>query len=245
MRYTRHSDKLAVREMVAGKIGKQHLIPLYAHADRLTRDLWERLPRSFMMKPNHGSGWTYLVRDKATEDFDALVGMTANWLRKNYYYFYRERQYRAIKPVLLFEKELDDGSGRDEGLADYKVFCFHGRALMIKVITRIPDKRRILYDREWNKLDVRYNISNHGDIEKPAALKEILSIAERLAEGIDFVRIDLYSTPEGVFFGEYTLTPLTASDPFDPPAFDAYLGDLWADQTGEAAARMKDWRVKT
>lgn len=240
-RYTAHSDKLAVRKIVAEKIGVQHLIPLYAHADRLTRDVWERLPRSFMLKPNHGSGWTYLVGDKAAEDFDALVRMTEIWLRKNYYYFYRERQYRAIKPTLLFEKLLDDGSDRNEGLADYKFFCFHGRALMIKVITRIPDKRRILYDRDWNKLDVRYKITNHGGVERPAALEEMLSIAEKLSEGIDFVRIDLYSTPYGVFFGEYTLTPLTASDPFDPPEFDAFLGNLWADPEAAHTASFERW----
>lgn len=243
-RYTVHSDKLAVRALVLGKIGAQHLIPLYAHAERLDRDLWERLPPSFMVKPNHGSGWTHLVRDKDDEDFEALVRKTDGWLRKNYYYTYRERQYRAIEPALLFEKLIDDGSGRAEGLADYKIFCFHGRALMVKVITRIPTKRRILYDRDWNKLGVRYNITNHGDIERPALLEELLSVAERLAEGIDFVRIDLYSTPDGVFFGEYTLTPLTGSDPFDPPEFDGFLGTLWADPEAARSATLERWHEK-
>lgn len=242
--YRAYTDKLAVRAIVADRIGAHHLVPLHAQADRLTRDLWDSLPDSFMLKPNHGSGWSHPVRHKRDEDFGAAVRKTEDWLRKDYYYMYRERQYHGIAPCLLFEKLLDDRSGRPEGLADYKIFCFHGRALMIKVITRIPDKRRILYDRDWNKLTVRYNIANHGHVERPARLPELLSVAERLADGFDFVRIDLYALPEGVFFGEYTLTPLTASDPFDPPEFDAFLGTLWADPTAARFVNFERWHEK-
>jgi len=239
--YRAFTDKLAVRAIVADRIGPQHLVPLHAQAGHLTQDLWDNLPASFMLKPNHGSGWAYPVRNKQDEDFEAVVRKSEEWLRTNYYYMYRERQYRDIAPVLLFEKLLDDRSGRPEGLADYKVFCFHGRALMIKVITRIPEKRRILYDRDWNKLDVCYKVANRGHVERPAALTEMLSLAERLADGFDFVRIDLYCQPEGVFFGEYTLTPLAASDPFDPPEFDAFLGTLWADPAAAYTARFERW----
>lgn len=248
-----YCDKLAVRDYVARKVGAEHLVPLYAAADRLTPELWERLPDSFMLKPNHGSSWTRLVLDKRTEDFDALAALTDGWLRMNYYYLYRESQYRPIKPVLLFEKVLvqggDDAAASSGGeavgqdLVDYKIFCFHGRARLVHVLLHYPVKRRLLYDLDWNKLDVRYKRPNDGHIPRPARLEDMLAIAESLAVGFEFVRVDLFSVPEGVFFGELTLTPLVGSDKFDPPDFDRYLGELWAGTGDTGLGAMARWRA--
>lgn len=48
-----------------------------------------------------------------------------------------------------------------------------------------------------------------------------------------FVRIDLYDTPNGVFFGEFTPRPILRANRF-VPRIDAWLGDLW-----EQAERMQ------
>lgn len=240
-RYQRYCDKLAVRDWVAGRIGAQHLVPLHASADRLTPALWERLPNAFMLKPTHGSSWFRLVRDKRAERYETLAAMTDAWLRMNYYHFYRERQYRNIRPALLFEQVL--GGGRAGGLVDYKFFCFHGKAVFVYVLIELGRKRRLLYDLDWNKLAVRYKSDNDGDYPRPAALDEMRRIAETLAEGFDFVRVDLYSVPEGVRFGEMTFTPLTGSDAFDPPAFDDYLGAIWAAGDGGRTADISAWRA--
>lgn len=235
-----YCDKLAARELVARKIGAKYLVPLLATADRLTPDLWDRLPDAFMLKPNHGSSWYRLIRDKRAESFDELATVTANWLNKDYYYYYREGQYRGIEPVLLFEQVLY-GDRVDE-LVDYKFFCFHGKAMMVYVMWEKPVKHRLLYDLAWNKLAVRYEDPNDGHHPRPAALEEMRSVAETLAKGFEFVRVDLFSAPEGVFFGELTFTPLVGADRFDPPAFDAFLGALWDDPGGSRAGEMAQWR---
>jgi hypothetical protein len=240
-RYQRYCDKLAVREWVAGRVGAQHLVPLHASADRLTPELWDRLPDAFMLKPTHGSSWFRLVQDKRAERYETLAAMTDAWLRMNYYYFYRERQYRSIRPALLFEKVL--GGGRAGGLVDYKFFCFHGKALFVYVLIELGRKRRLLYDLDWNKLAVRYKADNDGDYPRPAALDEMRTIAETLAQGFDFVRVDLYSVPEGTLFGEMTFTPLTGSDGFDPPAFDDFLGTIWASSDGGKDVDLSPWRA--
>lgn len=239
-KYEPYCDKLAVRAFVAQAVGAKYLVPLYATADRLTADLWDRLPPSFMLKPNHGSSWAWLIRDKSRESFDRVSRVAGNWLRMNYYHCYRERQYEHIKPALLFEHVLN-GSQVDE-LVDFKFFCFYGKAQMVYVLRQRPSKSRLLYDLNWNKLDVRYKVSNEGHFPRPAALEEMRYVAESLAQGFDFVRVDLFSTTEGVFFGELTFTPLTGSDGFDPPDFDDYLGRLWADAGANRTCDFSPWR---
>lgn len=243
------ADKLAVRDYVAQKVGPYYLVPLHARADRLTRDLWDRLPDSFMLKPNHGSGWSHLVQNKEEEDFDAVAARSDNWLAKNYYYFYREMQYRWIAPALMFEEVVTEGSGifnpetsdSHGELVDYKILCFHGRPLLIFAILWGPPRQRLFYDFDWNKLNVSQKLSNESDLPRPAGLDEMYRVAETLSKGFDFVRVDLFSVPRGIYFGELTFTPLAGSDPIDPPEFDAFLGNLWGDPKAARTATFERW----
>jgi hypothetical protein len=238
--YAPYCDKLAVRDFVAREAGAKYLVPLHAAAESLTPDLWDRLPPSFMLKPNHGSSWFWLIRDKSRERFDRVSAVAGNWLRMNYYHYYRERQYANIRPALLFEHVLN--GDRVDDLVDFKFFCFHGTAQMVYVLNQRPSKSRLLYDLNWNKLRVRYKVSNEGHYPRPAALEEMRSVAETLARGFDFVRVDMFSVAEGVFFGELTFTPLAGSDRFDPTEFDDYLGQLWGDPEANRLCDFSPWR---
>jgi len=239
-RYQDYCDKRAARDLVGPKIGPDYMVPLHATADSLTREVWDRLPNAFMIKPNHGSGWFRMVRDKSAEDFDALVALTDGWLGQNFYYIRRETQYRQIKPCLLFEKALFwDGGDR---LADYKIHCFHGKIAYIQVVLREPFKRRLLFDTNWNKLRVRNDYPNDADFPQPPRLGEMCTIAETLSADFDYVRVDLFNVPDGVFFAELTFTPDVGADGFDPVAFDDYLGALWAGTVEASLSGMAAWR---
>jgi len=241
-RYAPYCDKLAVRDFAAERVGPGYLVPLHATADALTPELWERLPNAFMIKPSHGSGWSRLVSDKSAEDFDAIAALTRRWLQSDYAVTYRETQYRHIRPTLMFEHVLHmDGPS---GLIDFKFFCFHGKAQLVHAVAWRPKKRRLLYDLDWNKLDVRYNISNTGYIPRPPALDEMRTVAEKLAAGFPFVRVDLFNVPEGVFFGELTFSPLAGTEGFQPTAFDDYLGRLWGDPDFNRANDVSQWRIR-
>ena len=47
------------------------------------------------------------------------------------------------------------------------------------------------------------------NIEKVDSLEEMIQMAEKLAEGIPFVRVDLYQADGKIYFGEMTFTPAT------------------------------------
>ncbi len=238
-KYRAYSDKLQVRDFVGRKIGPKYLVPLYGTAEQLTENLWDSLPEAFILKPNHGSGWSRFVWNKSADSFDAVAAVAASWLKKDFYFIRREGQYRNIKPCLLFEKILAGDGG--EFPVDYKFFCFHGKTRCVQVTLPKPFKRKLFYDLDWTKLRVRYRVPNFGEIARPAALEEMRSIAEALAEGFDFVRVDVYSVREGVFFGELAPTAAAAVC-LDPPDFDEYLGGLWTGAYRTSAPDLAHWR---
>ena len=44
-------------------------------------------------------------------------------------------------------------------------------------------------------------------VKRPDKLEEMICMAEKLGEGIPFVRVDLYLADRKIYFGEMTFTP--------------------------------------
>ncbi|HEX7909380.1 MAG TPA: ATP-grasp fold amidoligase family protein [Paraburkholderia sp.] len=231
-RYIGLTDKLSVRDYIAGKIGEKHLIPLISTPDALTREVFDALPASFVMKANHGSNFVEVVRNKSETSFEQLQLLAERWLSTDFYYIARERHYREIKPRIYFEQLLLDRSGQIP--ADYKVHCFGGRpGRPIIYILVISDRfgsatHGDVYDADWNHLDVA--IGHYKQSARPAPrpknLQSVLDIAVTLCEDFDYVRVDLYAPDNQVFFGELTFTPGAGVLPFTPDSIDYEWGRL-------------------
>jgi hypothetical protein len=71
-RWSSLADKLRVREYVRERIGEKYLIPLLAAPDVFTKDVFDSLPSSFVMKANHGSNFVEVVWDKSKRSFEEL-----------------------------------------------------------------------------------------------------------------------------------------------------------------------------
>jgi hypothetical protein len=56
----------------------------------------------------------------------------------------------------------------------------------------------------------------------------MIKLAEEIAAEFDFMRVDLFDTPHGVFFGETTPYPGSGLSPFSPNSFDYFLGSHWS-----------------
>jgi len=69
---TELTDKLTVRDYVAKKLGENHLIPLLAAPKIFTKEVFDALPDSFVMKANHGSSYVKVVRNKSATSFEEL-----------------------------------------------------------------------------------------------------------------------------------------------------------------------------
>jgi hypothetical protein len=229
-RYAQLTDKLAVRDYVARKIGEEYLIPVLAAPEALTQAVFDALPREFVMKANHGCNYVKLVHDKSLTSFGELKNLADKWLSTNFYRESRERHYREIKPRIYFEKLLRASDGKIP--ADLKVHVFdpRGAATVYTVVIsdRFGDVHGDFYDEHWNRLDIAvgdYPRSEHP-VPRPVNWDDIRRLATTLAEDFEYVRVDLYA-PEGkIFFGELTFTPGAGVFPFTPDRIDYEWGSL-------------------
>jgi len=223
--YTQCADKVAVRDYVASVIGPQYLNQLYWVGTDLREARQTPLPNRFIIKSNQGSGTTLLVKDATVFDWEAAHLETQRWLRSDHSVYFAEWQYRWIKPRLLIERLLTAKDGSVP--VDYKFFCFYGRMELVQVdFERFTAHSRALFDRHFNRLPVRYQFPSYGGaFEKPVCFEELVQLAERLAGGEPFVRVDFYDV-EGPVFGEMTYHPGAGLEHFVPPEWDLRLGAL-------------------
>ena len=75
---------------------------------------------------------------------------------------------------------------------------------------------------------------------KPSNLDTMIDICRKLSEDFDFVRVDLYSIHDQVFFGELTHYPAAGFGKFNPPAFDLEMGSYW-NVSAQSGAQSRKW----
>ena len=201
-------DKYRVREWVKQQCGDGMLIPLLGVWDKFEDIDFEKLPRSFVLKCNHGSGMNAIVKDKESLSTYWLKKKFDSWMETNFAYkFGLELQYKDINPKIIAEEYLENDENE---LFDYKFWCFGGHCEFIMFLSeRKTGLKMDNFDREWNHLDFTYDYPNSNrKIEKPSKLNEMIKIAEKLAKDFPFVRVDLYLLNDGTIkFGEMTFTP--------------------------------------
>jgi hypothetical protein len=223
------ADKAAAKAVVASRVGSRHVAPTYLVTDDADAVVFSALPPRFAVKATNASGRNLFVRGRADDPPEPVVRDTCReWLRTPYGRNSGETWYERIAPRILVEELLVDPD--HDAPLDYKFWVFHGRAEFVQVdFDRFGRHRRTFYDREWRRQPWGLIYPPAPDLPPPAALPSMIDVAERLASGFDFVRIDLYCLEDrDVIFGEFTFAPEAGSGAFWPDArADFDLGRLW------------------
>ena len=222
-------DKLKVRDYVAKKAGIQYLIPLLWNGNKPEEIPFDGLPSRFVIKTNHGAGYNITVKDKTDLNREDTRRQLNRWLRENYCqdkYLGAEWGYRNIKPSIMIESFLEE-NGKPP--VDYKFYCFDARVEVLSLhFDRFEGHKTRTYDRNFNPHVFGYDIPQwNGKIERPKNFELMVKLAESLAEGFGFIRIDLYSVKGEVFFGEFTPYPGGGLARFLPARQDYILGKKW------------------
>ena len=223
--YTQLVDKYAVRSYISERLGEQYLFPLLGKWDSFDAIDFSALPDRFVLKCNHDSGSVRIIKDKDKIDRSELKTFFDDRLRMNSYYFGREYPYKDVKPCIIAEKYME--ATDDQGINDYKFFCFNGKPEIMFVATdRATDVKFDFFDMDFTHLDI-YNIHPNAGcvIEKPKAFEEMKEIAGELSKGMKFVRIDLYEIDGQVYFGEFTFFHGGGFYLFSPEEWERKLGD--------------------
>lgn len=221
------ADKYKVRAYIEDKIGKQYLIPLIYHTKKADDLRPEKLPDSnFIIKTNHDSSDGLIVRDKSQIDWAAARKNFKRRLKENHYFNTMEWQYKNIEPRIVVEELLtyEDGSVPN----DYKLHCFNGKLAFVHIdIDRYGDRKRNLYDANWNFLECMWQYENGKKERKPDLFEKMKSLAETIAKDFAYyARVDFYLVKGYIYFGEITFHHHSGFQKFNSHEWDYKFGQL-------------------
>ncbi len=226
--YTTMVDKYEAKKYVADAIGEEHIIPTLGVWDQFEDIDFDALPNQFVLKCTHDSAGLVICEDKSKLDISKARKKINRSLKRKFFFVGREWPYKNVKPRIIAEKFMSDGVTKVP--RDYKLLCFNGQPRIILVCNqRFTDEglHEDFFDENWEKTTIKKPQFKFSEVtpEKPATFEEMKAIARKLAEGIPFVRVDLYEIGGKVYFGELTFFPASGFTGFDPPSWDKTLGD--------------------
>ncbi len=227
-------DKYAVREYVVKKLGTaQYLNTLYQLCQKPEEIDFQSLPNQFVIKTTDGGSGdnTLICKDKQALDISKAIETVRLWTKKKYAVISREWAYGFDEGSrIIVEQYLEDDRNADGSLEDYKFLCFNGKFKYLWIDrNRYSNHTRCFYDEQLNWL--HWISSDHpaykDPFELPTNIKEMIPLAERLAEDFPFARIDFYNIKGRIIFGEITFYPMSGYFSFEPDSFDFDLGHLF------------------
>jgi hypothetical protein len=242
------ADKVAARDYVREVAGEKYLIEAYqivADADDIDFGV---LPRSFVLKNNRASGTNMIIHDKVTLDTDSIRRILNSMLRFEYGRRLGEHWYAAMPPRVIVERLLVDQETVIP--VDYRFHVFHGKAEFVQVMSAKRFSEDMLpnvasvgqkyvdshdsvvanYTLDWQPAPFRFRTRTGPVplIRKPGAADDMVAVAEKLAGGWGYVRVDLYCIDDkDVYFSEMTFAPNAGLFGFVPESYNEFFGNLW------------------
>jgi hypothetical protein len=225
-RLPRREDKILVKDFVKEKLGSEWVTPTLWHGEHLPPLKQRSWPLPFVIKASNGCGWNIFVRQESDLNWSRIESLVVEWRRAPFGADMGEWLYGQIRPALLVEPFIGECSGLP---VDYKLWTFFGKVKIIEVVTDRERKlKSTMFDMNWDRMPFCHGYdSDPHDIPRPVSLDNMIRAAEILAEDFPFVRVDFYEVGNQPKFGEMSFYPGSGFDRFDPPEWDAKIGELW------------------
>ena len=232
--YATMVDKYAVKGYVAKNIGEEHIVPTLGVWDSPEEIAWDELPRQFVLKTTHGGGSKGIVlcEDKEKLDKEEAVRILQAAMKRDLYKNYREWPYKNVKHRVLAEEYLSEkgaSNDQDEGLKDYKFYCFNGKPLYCVVISGRRKKFvNDYFDMEWSHQPITLKGLPFAERvpEKPKGFETMRQLATKLSSGHPHLRVDFYEVNGKVYFSELTFYSSSGFGQFTPDECDEAWGNL-------------------
>jgi hypothetical protein len=188
--------------------------------EEVGRFLYPFMGKNLVAKPTHASGGIVFLNQDPSKIVKRTVEMF-QLARDNFFFQHYEAQYRNLAKKILVEESLGEGPP-----PDFRFYCARGKTLFCQYDRdRFGDHRQALFTvPEFQPISIRDVFPLPDPLPgKPPHWDDLLRTASELSAPFDFVRVDLYDLPEGVFFSEFTFTPNAAAFPFSDPVFSRRL----------------------
>lgn len=232
---TKCTDKYLVRDYVSEMGHAGILNEIYGMYSSFGDIDFSLLPDNFFIKCNHTSGANYFYEKDRDINVRALEKKFEFFLKKQFYLFQREWNYRDIKPVIIAEKVIRDSEGRFP--IDYKFFCFNGIPRLVMYCEGQCDEKgergeplANFYDMDFNLTDLKINNDNimRDNISAPDNFDKMTEIAKSLSAAFPFCRVDLYNVDGQILFGELTFFHAAGLNTITPDDWEYRMG-RWLD----------------
>lgn len=224
---TKCTDKLIVKDYLRSTNYGSLVIDTLAIYENEKDFRIKDLPRGFVLKPTHASGYNLFVTDSSKLDNSRVKRVLGKILRLPYYAAKLEWNYEDITPRLIVEPLLPIKEDRP---LDYKFYCFHGCVQFVEITTACEwggsfEPYELIVDKFFKRLDFSYSFENRLTLQKPKDFDCMVSIAELLSAHFPHVRIDLLNPEDGcIKFGEFTFFPSAGFGRFIPDEMDNVIG---------------------
>lgn len=217
-------DKYKSKEWIKTNIGEKYVVPLIGVWNDFDEIDFGNLPKSFVLKCNHGCAYNSIVSDKTNLDINMERRKFNRWIKENYAFKNGfELQYKKIPPKIICEEYL--GSN----IVDCQFWCTEGDIMFISYIEGPHNgNAKSSYNEKWEKLDFVTSLPRlEKTIEKPKALDEMIDISKKISKNFKFVRVDFYILEDGnIKISEITFTPATGVVSWNPECINLKLGKM-------------------
>lgn len=231
-------DKYKVRDYVSKVIGDEHLAKLYGVWNNVEEIDFDDLPDQCIFKISQSCGSNIICKEGyKTKKFDIKLQLD-KWLKeaKNSDIINRqaklEAYYRTPDVVIICEELLEDKNGKIPD--DIRFYCFSGEVKFISVDydtisedgKKLNEYARNLYSSKGDFINANFGRPNtpNKKFSYSDSLDDMITIAEKLSEKFEFVRVDLYNVNGRIYFGELTWIPMGGAGKIEPMEFNLYLG---------------------
>jgi len=225
------SDKIAVRDFAAERLpghDPDTLFPkLYTTCSDAAQIDFGTMPDTYVVKSNYGSGRNILITPEYPVDVPKLIEQARLWQRRSYGKTKFEWAYQPIKRQIMVEELMHDEDGKVAD--DIKFAVFDGKCeFIVYCDDRFGDYCWHHLTPGWERLFSTPTSANTRDLPpKPFGFDEMLKMAEKLCQGIDYFRVDFLITKSRFALNEITLYDASGMDPLDPPIWDKRFGEFW------------------
>ncbi len=223
------TDKVKVRDFVGERIGAEYLKPVLQICNNFDEINFVKLPKSFVLKCNHGCKWQYIIKDKqefldTKSLFELVKKNITGWLEQEYWVWSGfEMQYHNIESKILIEPLMRDYIDKEP--EKINIYCFNGEP---KIFIRFFDKNTMsIWNSKFKHIDNIFNFSE-GNIKTDVDdyINQTFELVKKLAKSFNFVRIDWMIYQNKLYFEELTFTPYSGFLNFKDYKAEIDLGRL-------------------
>jgi TupA-like ATPgrasp len=182
---------------------------------------------NYFLKTNHACSTNErVIFPLDAEQRAALQAKVKKWLQWDFGWRRGEWWYTTIQRRLYLEKELNLP---EQHPGEFKFHVVNGEVTHLHVNWYTPEGRSTsIYNRDLTFLDLRYKHWPNARKTLCSRISDLVAVAEELATGIDYVRVDLYlDQNDTVWLGEFTFSPSNAVGRYSSRGFESECCRDW------------------